>query len=43
VSGSINDGVWLWLAQAQDVLVYLNFEDGIMNFVVESREEDIAN
>lgn len=31
-------GVWLWLAKAQDVLVYFNFEDGTLNFVAESLE-----
>jgi len=36
-------GVWLRLAKAQDVLVYFNFEDCTVNFVVESLEKDIAN
>ena len=36
-------GVWIRLAKAQDVLVYFNFEDGTLNFVTKSLEEDIAN
>jgi len=43
VSASINEGAWLRLAKTQDVLVYSNFKDGTINFVVESLEEDIAN